>query len=170
MTTREVAALQGELKVSAERQSVLEVEGEERVRLLREELSRHEEELARLSREREGLSAEERREREVLAQTVADLEAHREQLNFKITNYEKTILSLKSQVCSVCASPVCLSVYVCLCVSVSLYVFVSVYVSVCLSVCVVCECLCVWCVHVFLSISMLCVSMYLCVCVCVCEV
>lgn len=101
MSTREVAELQEQLQASASRHSLLQTEEEERVRVLTQQLATRDAELAQLMAEKARVSracAEEREEREKLKLVVADLELHRDNLSHKLSSYETTIQTLRSQV------------------------------------------------------------------------
>ncbi len=101
MVSKEVVALQGQLEDSASQHSLLQGQEEEHFKLLTQQLATRDAELAQVLEEKSRLTracAEEREAREKLKLVIADLEFARDNLTHKLSTFETTIQSLKSQV------------------------------------------------------------------------
>ena len=100
MVTREAEALQGELEASVSHHSLV-LEEEERCHRLQEELAVCQSELSRLNhegKERDMRCGQQEAEIAKLLLHVAELGRQKQDLDFEVSSYEKTIRSLKSQV------------------------------------------------------------------------
>ena len=115
MVTREVLGLQGELEVSASHHTLLRQEEEGRVSGLRDQLAACEQELAQLLQERNRLNVSYEQEKVEREGLTFDLETVQHDLTCKVSQYEKAIEGLKTQVGCVCVCAY-VAVYVRMCV------------------------------------------------------